>query len=60
MITTQTFEFSKTAKDEMLVISAALALIKDRRYDEATRVLIARHDELTRNPTTKPYDQRNS
>ena len=58
MIQTQTLEFNKNAKDELLVIAAALDLIAHKQYDEAVKVLIRRQDELTANSTLKPYDQR--
>jgi len=58
MIQTQTFEFNKAKKDEMEVIARALLLLGQKKYDEAAKVLIARHDELTREPELKLYDQR--
>jgi hypothetical protein len=58
MIQTQTFEFNKAKKDEMEVIARALSLLGQKNYDEAAKVLIARHDVLTREPELKLYDQR--
>lgn len=58
MIQTQTFEFNKAAKDEMTVLARALWLIGKHQYDEAAKVLTARHDELTRDPALKLFDQR--
>ena len=58
MIQTYTFEFNKAAKEEMSAISRALWLLGQKQYDEASKVLIARHDELTRDPELKLYDQR--
>jgi BioD-like phosphotransacetylase family protein len=58
VIQTQTFEFNKATKDEIVVIARALQLIGEKRYDEAAKVLIERHDELTREPELKLYVQR--
>jgi hypothetical protein len=57
MITTQTFEV-KDSREELEVISSALWLIGEKRYQEACAVLIARHDKLLELPVLKPYDQR--
>jgi hypothetical protein len=54
MIQTQTFEFKDT-KEDIAVISYALDLLMHKRYDEATKVLIKRHDELTKKPVLKLY-----
>lgn len=52
-----TLELSKTARDEMRALSAALPLLlEEGRYDEA-KALLARHDELTHDAPTKLYDQ---
>lgn len=58
MIQTQTFEFNRAKKDEMEAIARALWLIGQKRYDEAAKVLTARHDILTRDAELKLYDQR--
>jgi hypothetical protein len=54
MIQTQTFEFKDT-KDELAIISSILDLLMHKRYDEASKVLIERHDELTQKPVLKLY-----
>jgi hypothetical protein len=58
MIQTQTFEFNKKDADELQTLASALWLIGERRYDEAAKVLIVRHDALTADPKLKLYDQR--
>jgi hypothetical protein len=57
MIQTQTLEFSSETEDERAVISCALWLIGKKRYDEAAKVLVKRHDELTKHPELKLYVQ---
>lgn len=58
MIHTQTFEFNQKDKDEREMIAQVLWLLGKMRYDEAAKILIARHDVLTAEPRLKLYDQR--
>ncbi len=58
MIQTQTLEFNKNAKDELLVIATALEHLSKKEYSEAAWALIRRRDELTKDASLKPYDQR--
>lgn len=58
MIQTQTFEFHKEKKEELEVLSSAIDLIGKQRYQEAAEILIRRHDDLTKEPKLKLYDQR--
>jgi hypothetical protein len=57
MIKTQTFAF-KDCKDELMAIATALDMIGKKQYDEACKVLIRRHDELTKAPVLMDYDHR--
>lgn len=57
MIFTQTFDF-KDNRDELAVIAMAIDLIGKKCYDEAAKVLLERHDQLTQAPKLKPYDPR--
>jgi hypothetical protein len=56
MITQQTFEY-RCNDEELEVISAALDLMRQKRYIDAQAVLIARHDKLTAKPILKQYNQ---
>lgn len=58
MIQTQTFEFDKGTKAELAVVSKVLDLLGKGLIDDAKQVLISRHDELTKEPVLKLYDQR--
>ena len=57
MILTRTLEFACDT-GELDAISEALDMLRNRDYDGAARVLIARHDMLTSKPQTKLYNQR--
>jgi hypothetical protein len=57
MIETQTFELAGSP-EELATISRALWLMGEGNYEEAKRVLIMRHDQLTAAPKLKRYDQR--
>jgi hypothetical protein len=57
MITTQTFQYEGN-EDERATLAEALRLLAEKRYAEATAVLIARHDKVCAAPTLKLYDQR--
>lgn len=54
MIQTQTFEL-KENEEELAVIATALDLLMKKQYDEAAKVLVYRHDQLTREPKLKLY-----
>lgn len=45
MIQTQTFELPKT--DEIETLAAALELLMHGNAEDATKILVARHDQLT-------------
>lgn len=57
-VQTQTFEFNRNDKDEREMIAQVLWLLGEKKYDEAAKVLIRRHDKLTAEPKLKLYDQR--
>jgi hypothetical protein len=57
-VQTQTFEFNAKDKDEREMIAQVLWLLGEKRYDEAKKMLIQRHDELIAEPKLKVYDQR--
>lgn len=54
MIQTQTFDF-KDVQDELETLSSALDLLMHQRYDDAAKVLVKRHDQLTAQPKLKLY-----
>lgn len=54
MIQTQTFDF-QDRREELAAIALAVDLIGKKQYDEASRVLIHRHDQLTAQPKLKLY-----
>lgn len=56
MILTQTFDF-KNGEEELAFLSCVLDLIAQKRYAEASKMLIQRHDKLTAEPKLKLYDQ---
>jgi len=55
MIQTQTFDHDPHREEERLVIVAALEALGKRDFDLAARILIARQDELLREPELKLY-----
>lgn len=57
-VQTQTFEFNAKDKDERELIAQVLWLLGEGKYDEAKKMLILRHDQLTAEPKLKLYDQR--
>lgn len=60
MIQTQTFDFDREAKAELVVLASVLDLIGKKLYTEAAAALIVRRDELMREPELKIYDQRHA
>lgn len=60
MMVAKTFEIKSDVKKEVDFLFRVLQLMKDKRYTEATQLLISRHDELTRDPALTVYDQRSS
>lgn len=56
MIQQQTFDLPKNEERE--TIAAALDMLAKKEYVDVIAFLIRRHDELTREPILKPYDQR--
>lgn len=54
MIQTQTFDFQDN-KDELELISSVLDLLMHKSYDAAAKLLVIRHDQLTKQPKTKLY-----
>jgi len=55
LIQTQTFEHDPNRAEELKAIVAALEALGRKDFDTAARVLIARHDELLREPKLKLY-----
>lgn len=51
-----TFDLPKT--EELATLARALDLLMQKDVDGATKVLIARHDQLTASPALKLYDPR--
>ena len=54
-ILTQTFEHDPNRAEELQAIAAALDALGKHDFDAAARILIARHDVLTREPFLKLY-----
>lgn len=55
MMQTQTLEFDKATDEERAILAAALWHLGKGRYNEATRILVERHNALTQNPELKLY-----